>query len=179
MSRVLRSCHALGEESLADDVEDRHPRVERPERVLEDDLHPAPQRPHVVGVDVGELVAVEHDGAGGRRRQLEDGPAERGLAAAGLADEAEDLAGEDVEVDAVDRVHGADLLAQQPADDREVLLEPADREQRLHAHLARRDGRDGRRGGGTVGRGGRRLGAGPDPDVAQLDVEVIAGPVGR
>ena len=124
---------ALGEEALADDVEDRHPGVQRPERVLEDDLHPAPQRPHVVGVDVGQLVAVEDDLAGGRRRQLEDGPAERRLAAAGLADEAEDLAGEDVEVDAVDRVDGADLLAQQAADDREVLLEPADREQRLHA----------------------------------------------
>ena len=43
--------------------------------------------------------------------QLEDRPAERGLAAAGLADEAERLAPLDVEVDAVDGVHLPDRAA--------------------------------------------------------------------
>ena len=43
-----RSLIALGEQALADDVADRHPRVQRPERVLEDDLHPAAQRPQLV-----------------------------------------------------------------------------------------------------------------------------------
>ena len=57
----------LGEQALADDVRHGHPRVQRPERVLEDDLHPAAERPHVVGIDVGELVAVEHDAPVGRR----------------------------------------------------------------------------------------------------------------
>ena len=113
-----------------------HPRVQRPERVLEDDLHPAPQRAHVVGIDVGQLVAVEHDPPVGRRRELDDRPAERRLAAAGLADEAERLARHDLEVDAVDRVDRADLAAQHAAVDREVLLEALDGEQRL----ARRSG---------------------------------------
>ena len=126
---------ALGEQALADDVGDRHPRVERSERVLEDDLHPATQRAHVVGIDIGELVAVEDDPAVRGRGQLDDGPAEGGLAAAGLTDERERLAAVDLEVDAVDRVDRADLAPQDPAVDREVLLEAVHREQRLAGHV--------------------------------------------
>ena len=146
--------HALRQQALADDVRDRHPRVERPERVLEDDLHPAAQRPHVLGIDVGELVAVEHDPAVRGRGQLDDRPPERRLAAARLADQRERLAGHDLEVHAVHGVHGADLAAHDPAVDREVLLEALDREQR-------RDGRRdrGRRGAATRRRVRPRCGA--------------------
>jgi len=56
---------------------------------------------------------------------------ERRLAAAGLPDNREDLAGEDVEVDAVDRVDRADVATQDAAEDREVLLEAPDRDKGL------------------------------------------------
>ena len=67
----------------------------------------------------------------------------RRLAAAGLADEAERLAALDVERDAVDGVHGADLLAEDHArGEREVLDEVADLEQRLARRPASRPQRD-------------------------------------
>ena len=51
------------------------------------------------------------DRAAGRLEQPGEQPAGGGLAAAGLADQAERLALADVEVDAVDRAHRADLCA--------------------------------------------------------------------
>src|SRR3712207_5900907 len=62
-----------------------------------------------------------------------DEPCGRRLAAAGLADDAERLAAQEVEAHAVDRFDGPDLLAEdQAALDREVLLEVAD----LHQDVA-------------------------------------------
>ena len=66
----------------------------------------------------------------GRVEQPHDAAGERGLAAAGLADDAERLALLDAEGDAVDRLHGADrLLEDDPARDREVLLDVLDDEE--------------------------------------------------
>ena len=59
----------------------------------------------------GEVPAVELDGARGRLEQLDHRAAGRGLAAAALTDQAEGLAGADVEVDAVDRLDVADVRA--------------------------------------------------------------------
>ena len=57
---------------------------------------------------------------------------ERGLAASGLADQAERLAGIDLEVHTVDRVHVADLCwIRDAAGDREVLLDALDLDERL------------------------------------------------
>ena len=81
-------------------------------------------------LSVGDVAALELDRSRRRLDQAEDRPAKRRLAAAGLADEAEDLARADVEVDAVDRVDRRDLALEEPAQDREVLLEPADLEDR-------------------------------------------------
>ena len=54
---------ALGEpvdrESLAHDRADRHARVERRERILEDDLHPPAQLPQVARVERAHVDAVE------------------------------------------------------------------------------------------------------------------------
>ena len=68
--------------------------------------------------DVG---AVEHDAARGRLDQPQQRAADRRLATARLADEAERLAATDREADVVDRLHVADLAVHDAADDREVL----------------------------------------------------------
>ena len=64
---------------------------------------------HLAPREAGDVAPVEEDLAGGRLRQLHDRPAERRLAAARLADDAERLAGSNSQVDPVDRVHLADL----------------------------------------------------------------------
>jgi hypothetical protein len=126
---------ALGEpvdrEPLANDGADRHARVERGERILEDDLHPATQLPQTGGIERAHVGAVERDGARGGLDEPEDRAAGGGLAAPRLTDERERLAGRDVERYAV---HGADLArdaAEHPVLDREVLDEVTNREQRL------------------------------------------------
>ena len=87
-----------------DGVLDRQPRVERGVAVLEDHLHLFAE-----GVEIerrgADRLAVEQDVSGVGRDDLHDQPGGRGLAAAGLADDAERLALGDVEVDAVDRAH--------------------------------------------------------------------------
>ena len=66
----------------------------------------------------------------GRVEQPHDAARHRRLAAAGLADDAERLALADAEADAVDRLHRRDLLLEDdPARDREVLLQVLDDEQ--------------------------------------------------
>ena len=66
-------------------------------------------------VAVGDLLALEADRAGRRLEQAHEQPRGRRLAAAGLADDAERLAAHDVEGDAVDRLHGADLALEDDA----------------------------------------------------------------
>ena len=99
---------------FTDDVADRHARVQRGVRVLEDDLDVAPKLPHrraLLGVDVD---AVEGELARGRLLQPHQHPAEGRLAAARLAHDAERLALVQVEGDAVQRLdvsHGAPQYA--------------------------------------------------------------------
>src|SRR5439155_24557369 len=62
--------------------------------------------------------------------------AQRRLAAPRLADEAERLAWPDVEVHIVDRLDVADHALQKATPDREVLLDPADFQERLVSILA-------------------------------------------
>ena len=105
MSRRVARPHALGEQALADDVADRHPRVERPERVLEDDLHLAPERPQLVRADVAQMsspsnVIVPAVG-GDSRRTVRPSVV---LPQPDSPTRLNDLARRDVEVDAVDRV---------------------------------------------------------------------------
>src|SRR5258708_33743195 len=127
-------------ERLTDDVSDRHARVQRRVRVLEDHLHPAAHVGHLLAAELGELDAVELHLAGGRIVELEDRAAGRGFTAAGLADEAERLALLDEEVDAVDGADSADLtLEDDPLRQREMHLEGLHVEQVLAA--VRRRGR--------------------------------------
>ena len=126
---VAARADPVHDQRLADDVADRHPRVERRVRVLEDDLHLAPHlaerfRPSSVSSMPSNFTEPEVG-----FEKLQDAVASRRLARAGLADEAERLAGLDLEADTVDRLHLADLaLDQKPFLDREVLVEVLDLE---------------------------------------------------
>ena len=112
---------------LADDPADGVARVERRERVLEDHLHPPPQRLELALAERGDVLAVEDDPARGRLVQAEERPPDRRLAAARFADEAERLAAADLEADAVDRADVADVAVEHdPGLDREVDLEVLD-----------------------------------------------------
>ena len=135
---VLVVLDAVDLERLADDRADGLARVQRRVRVLEDHLHLAPQRQQRAPVRVWRCRTPSiDDRAAGRLEQPRDQARGRGLAAARLADEAERLALVDVERDAVDGLHGADLLLEDdPLADREVLDEVAHLDERLAAHGA-------------------------------------------
>ena len=115
---------AVQPQRVADDLRDPPARVERGERVLEDHLQLAAAR--------AQVSRAEPDSSSPSKRtepevgcyELQHRAAEGRLAAAGLADEAERLAGGDREADAVDRPHPPDLaIDQHPGLDREVLDE--------------------------------------------------------
>jgi hypothetical protein len=126
--------HARSHLSARDDVVDAQrpldvvahslDRVQRVERVLEDDLHlravvedvPAPLHP-------GDVASLEEDGAVGRRVQPSEQPRDGALPASALADERGDRAGMELEGDVVDRVHLG--TAAEPASDVEALVQVA------------------------------------------------------
>src|SRR6185436_7292160 len=111
-------------QALGDDLADREPRAERAERVLEDDLHLAPQRPQRAAAKVLDLGAAEAD-LPLRVLEPQQREAERGLARAGLADHAERVSLAQRQVDAVDRLDVADRAAEHAGLDREPDLDPA------------------------------------------------------
>ena len=92
----------VGEEALFDLVADREARIQRAERILEDDLHALAQRSALGGGELLDLAAIKGDGACRGWLEAEGHAAERGLAGARLADEAECLSASHREVDAVD-----------------------------------------------------------------------------
>ena len=128
-------------EGLADDVEQRHARVQGREGVLEDHLHLAAYCAELGALESGHVhdaarLCAEEDLAGGGVYRPDYAPCGGGLAAAGLADDAEGLALVDVEAHAVDGLHlAADAPYQAPAE-REELAEVFDLQQRLVSGLA-------------------------------------------
>ena len=113
-------------EGFAHDVADAATRVERRDRVLEDHLHLRASGAHVLRAERREIGALEHHGAGRRPGQLHHRTSGRGLATAGLADDAERFAAADVEADPG---HRADDQAGAP--DRELDHEVLDPEHRV------------------------------------------------
>ncbi len=141
---------------LADDVADRHARVERGVRVLEDHLDVAADRLQGAAREAGDVLALVADLPAGGALQVDEHPGHRRLAAAGLADDAEGLALVQVEGDPVDRLDRADLAAEDDAlGQREVLDQVVD----LQDGFARRAG-GLQAGAGQQVLGGRRLVAG-------------------
>ncbi len=108
-AHARRATRARGEpvhaDRLADDAPDRHARVQRRVRVLEDDLRLAPERQQRAGRQRGDVLAVEDDASAGRLDGAQHEAAGRRLAAPALAHQPERLARLDREADAVDRAH--------------------------------------------------------------------------
>ena len=67
--------------------------------ILEDHLQVPAQRPSMLPAGMADVVAFEGDAAGGHRSQSQDGPAQGGLAGAGLPHQAQSLALPDADVD--------------------------------------------------------------------------------
>src|SRR4029453_6416901 len=89
---LLAVADAVDPHRVADDRPDPLPGVQRGVRVLEDHLHLAAQRPKCAGLELPDRAAVEDDVAVGRVEQPHDAAPQRGLPAAGLADDPERLA---------------------------------------------------------------------------------------
>ena len=121
---------AVDRQRLADDRADRHARIERGIRVLEDhlDLAPVGEEPAVAERrEVGRIAVVHF--AGGGPEELDDGPAERRFAAAALADQAERFAAVQVETDVIDGPHVVDRARQQSLFQGEVFAKVAHSEE--------------------------------------------------
>ena len=135
----LLAAAAVHAQRLADHARNRVARVQRRVRILEDHLHPPPQRAHLRLAEVGDVGAVEGDLPGGRLVEAEERAADGRLAAARLADEPERLAALDLERDAVDGLDVADVAVHHDAaPDREPDLEVVDLDERrpVGAHAA-------------------------------------------
>ena len=86
------ACQAERLDRLRDDFADRHSRIERRVRILEDHLQVPALLAQLARRQVRQVRASEEHFAGRRLDQPQDRAAERGLAAAGLADQAQRLA---------------------------------------------------------------------------------------
>jgi hypothetical protein len=108
----------------------RHPRVQAGDRVLEDHLDVATQRPPAGVVEPGQVPALVDDAASRDGLQADEGARERGLAAARLADDAQGLAGQQVEVNIGHCAHPPGVRPRPRAGQRKIHLEAANREDR-------------------------------------------------
>src|ERR1700676_388423 len=93
------------------DIASPHARIERGERVLEDDLHRTPVLAQLGLSEKGDIQAIEPDAAAGRFDQPQDTARHRGFAAAGLTDQPERFPDAQRKADAIHGMHGADLAA--------------------------------------------------------------------
>src|SRR5258705_2881421 len=99
-------------ERLAQDVAHAHPRVQARIEVLEDHLHLAPQGAQLGAAHLGDIAPVEHDTPAARVGQPQHRASDRGLAAAGLADEADGLVFPEIKAHAIHRRDHAPLAGQ-------------------------------------------------------------------
>ena len=106
--------------------------MQRRIRILKHDLEMAAQRPHRRSGQLRDVLAAQQDLAGGRLEQAHDAAAKRRLAAAGLADQPQRLAGGKVERDVGDGAHMRDrAIEDHPAAHRKRLHQLAHRQDRL------------------------------------------------
>ena len=131
----LRRREAEIADRLGKNVAHPHARIEARERVLEHHLHAPAQRPERRSGEIVDALSVEHDLSRGDVEQPQHRAADRGLAAAGFADERQRLAALDVERHAVDGTDRGRLLPEAAAQ-RKMLLEIVDLEERAHAATA-------------------------------------------
>ena len=127
--------HAVDQQRLADDLRDRHARIERREWILEDHLHLAPQRSQSLAgksrhIDLGAAFGTKPDFARRRRDGTQDAARGGGLAAAAFAHQGQCLAARDGEADIVDRAHLPGQPSKESAMDRVVFAQRANVENR-------------------------------------------------
>src|SRR3546814_248409 len=132
---ALRLCaRQLGGEGLhrlGDDLAHRHARVERGERILEDDLHLLAPLPHRLRRQLAEVAAEPYHPPVAVRQQAENGTAEGRLAAAGFTDQPQGLARPEVEAHLVDGPENLQRSAlEEPAAEMKMDGQILDREQR-------------------------------------------------
>ena len=133
LARLPVRAAAVAQEGFDDLVADGEARIERGHRLLED--HGEPVAPEVAQRLVGhveQIEAVEADRAGNLcgtlRQQAHDGERGHALAAAGFADQAQRGAARDREIDLIDGMGGAAVVAME--DDAQAL----DLDQRRGGH---------------------------------------------
>jgi len=120
---------------LADDLLDRHARIERAVRILKNHLELAPSRTQFRAAHFQDVLAVERDSPRRRLDKPDDGAAERRLAATALADEAERFARRDAEAHVVHRLHEFADAAEHPVLHGKMHLQVFDFEQRHAGRL--------------------------------------------
>ena len=86
--------------------------VNCPNRRMFWNVRAIPERHARMRRQIGNVGAIEDDAAGGRRKQAADEIDDRALARAVGADEAEDFAARDRQIDAVDRANAAEMLGE-------------------------------------------------------------------
>ena len=97
---LVRVLDAGNHQRLGDDVADPAARIERGNRVLEDQLHAPAHQPQRIALHLREVLAVEPHPTRGRSAQLQYGAAERRFPATGFADQTERFAAGDLQGDA-------------------------------------------------------------------------------
>ena len=121
----------MNDQRLRDDLADGHTRVQTRIGILENELHVVTHALQVLLVHGGDVLTIEEDLATRGVREAHDAAASRGLTAAGLTNEAEGLAGKDVEADVVDRLNALLLLGEDAGVDGELLGKVLDVKQGL------------------------------------------------
>ena len=128
-----RRREVMDHQRLGDRGADRHPRIERRVRVLEDHLHALAHRAQIALRQLRDLPVFEPDRPGRRLVQAQDRSPQRRLTATGLADEAERLAAQNIERDLGDGAHRS-IAPGQRATPQRRRLRPRDLGAEVHRH---------------------------------------------
>src|SRR5262245_446920 len=116
-------------ERFGDDRSDLHSRIEGRIRILEDDLHASPERPHLASIQFQQITPIKTNFAGSWFDQSQYASPHRGFTASGFSDQSKRFTAVDRERNAVDGAN--DLLVRNV----KVFLEVFDFNQRLICHL--------------------------------------------
>src|SRR5258708_13665279 len=139
---VLARRKARIDERLDQHAADGETRIERAKRILEYELRHPPKGLELLAAERRQVEAADHDAARGRRFELQEQASGRGLAAAGLTEEANGIVAGKLQINAIDGVHGrmpsAEHVAERPPYG-EVLYQPPYVDEGCHvmASLAR------------------------------------------
>jgi hypothetical protein len=111
------------DESLFNLVADREPRIQRPEGILEDDLHSTTKVAQLLGATICKPSAVKRDLAGSSLLKSKDHSAERRLTRSRLANDCERFTAGNAEVNAINCFYRLPFLKERDrTSDREMLL---------------------------------------------------------